>query len=107
STAFDPDWYAETNHDVAHLGINPLTHYILVGERANRRPAPWFDAAWYRSAYHVPPEQLALAHYLQHRLARTVSPNPLFDVDWYVARHGEAIPAGVDPFSHYLLSGAM
>ncbi len=107
STVFDPDWYAETNHDVTRLKINPLTHYILEGEVANRRPAPWFDPAWYRSEYGVPPGQLALAHYTSRRHTRAVSPNPLFDVAWYVGLHGASIPPEVDPFSHYLLCGAM
>jgi hypothetical protein len=105
--AFEPEWYAETNPVVERLRINPLTHYILEGEAAHRRPAPWFDPGWYRSAYDVPAGQLALAHYLQHRLERTVSPNPLFDVDWYVAHHATSIPPEVDPFTHYLVSGAL
>jgi hypothetical protein len=107
STAFDPDWYAETNHLVTELRINPLAHYILEGEAGGRRPIPWFDPVWYRSEYLVPAGQLALAHYLRHWRGRTVSPNPLFDVDWYVARHGAEIPLEVDPFSHYLLAGAL
>jgi hypothetical protein len=107
STAFEPDWYAETNPIITRLRINPLTHYILEGEPANRRPVPWFDPSWYRSAYHVPPEQLALAHYLQHRHARAVSPNSLFDVNQYVARYGASIPREIDPFSHYLVYGAL
>ena len=48
-----------------------------------------------------------MAHYLQHRHARAVSPNPLFDVDCYVARYGGSIPPEVDPFSHYLVYGAL
>lgn len=107
STAFDPDWYAETNPAVTRMRINPLTHYILEGEPANRRPVPWFDPGWYRSRYDPPVEEPALAHYLRHRLTRTVSPNPLFDLDWYLVRHGASIPAEVDPFSHYLLHGAI
>lgn len=107
STAFDPDWYAETNPIIARLQINPLTHYIAEGEPANRRPVPWFDPVWYRSAYQVPPETLALAHYLQHRHGRGVSPNPLFDVNRYVARYGTSIPSEIDPFSHYLVCGAL
>jgi hypothetical protein len=107
STVFEPAWYIETNPIVARLRINPLTHYILEGEPANRRPVPWFDPAWYRSSYEVPPEQLALAHYLQHRHARAVSPNPLFDVTRYVGRYGASIPPEIDPFSHYLVCGAL
>ncbi len=107
STAFDLGWYAETNPMVAHLGINPATHYAVEGEATNRRPVPWFDPAWYREKYDVPTSEVALGHYLRHRHGRRVSPNPLFDVEWYVARFAAAIPSEVDPFSHYLLSGAM
>ena len=107
STGFDPEWYAETNDDVRRLRLNPLTHYILEGEAADRRPAPWFDPAWYRSRYEVPSHELALAHYLRHRLSRTVSPNPLFDLEWYLRRHAASIPDSLDPFSHFLLSGAL
>lgn len=107
NVAFDPVWYGETNLQATAVGINPLTHYILEGEQANRRPAPWFDPAWYRAQHRVPREDLALTHYLRHRLDRTVSPNPLFDVAWYTARHGDAIPPDVDPFTHYLVFGAI
>jgi hypothetical protein len=107
NTAFDPIWYTETNQAAALLGINLLMHYILEGEAANRRPIAWFDPAWYRARYAVPADRLALAHYLEHRHARTVSPNPLFDVAWYIARHGERISSEIDPFSHYLVFGAV
>ncbi|MSP00399.1 MAG: hypothetical protein EXR07_05005 [Acetobacteraceae bacterium] len=104
---FDPDWYVTTHPSAAHLGVNPLTHYILEGEPANLRPVAWFDPAWYRDRHAVPSGQLALTHYLAHRGERLVSPNPLFDAPWYVARHGHAIPPGADPFSHYLVWGAL
>jgi hypothetical protein len=107
STAFDPVWYAESNPVIERLRINPLSHYIVEGETANRRPVPWFDPEWYRSEYEVPTGVLALTHYLAHRRGGTVSPNPLFDTKWYVGCHGASIPAEVDPFSHFLLSGAM
>ena len=107
STVFDPRWYSDTNPDAARPGIDPLLHYILEGEAADRRPVPWFDPGWYRKAYAVPAAQLALAHYLAHRGSRGVSPNKLFDVGWYVARHGDTMPPEVDPFAHYLLYGAM
>jgi hypothetical protein len=107
NTAFDPEWYAETNPDVTPLRINPLSHYILEGESVDHRPVPWIDLAWYRTRYHVPPGELVLTHYLRHRGGGTVSPNPLFDVEWYKAQYGATIPAGIDPFSHYLLRGAL
>lgn len=107
NNAFDVAWYTGNNPAVSRLGINPLTHYILAGEAAHRRPIPWFDPLWYRDTHAVPGHELALAHYLTHRLARAVSPNPFFDPAWYVDRHGHRIPEDIDPFSHYLVTGAL
>jgi hypothetical protein len=102
---FDASWYVETNPDVARLAINPLVHYILVGEPAGRRPAPYFDPAWYRQQYEVPADQSPLRHYLTNRRLQTFSPTPLFDVQWYVARFGDDLQPGRDPFAHYLQAG--
>jgi hypothetical protein len=102
---FDPGWYGETNPQVVRLAINPLVHYILTGEPAGRRPAPFFDPVWYRAEYDVPADQLALSHYLANRRLQTFSPTPFFDVRWYVSRFGHQIPAGRDPFAHYMQAG--
>jgi hypothetical protein len=99
---FDTNWYLRTNPDVARLRIDPLVHYILEGEAAGRRPVVYFDPAWYRATYEVPPEQLALAHFLEHRRRQTVSPTPLFDVAWYRERHRGQLGGNRDPFAHYL-----
>lgn len=99
---FDPVWYARTNPEVMRLQVNPLLHYIVVGEAAGRRPVPFFDPGWYRQAHRVPPEQLALSHYLAHRRTQTVSPTPLFDVADYVRRFAADLRPGRDPFAHYL-----
>ena len=107
SDAFDPGWYTGTNPTALRIGIDPLLHYILEGEARGRRPVPWFDPAWYRETYGIPPDRLSLSHYQEHRLTGTVSPNPLFDPIWYTAHNGQNIPAGVDPFSHYLTWGAV
>ena len=50
-------------------------------------------------------EQSALAHYLAHRHSQAFSPSPLFDVDWYVARHAETLGRRRDPFMHFLQAG--
>jgi hypothetical protein len=99
---FDIVWYLETNPHVARCGLNPLVHYVCEGEAANRRPVAYFDPAWYRSTYGAPQEQGALAHYLAHRRSQAFSPTPLFDVDWYVARHAGELGPHRDPFTHFL-----
>jgi hypothetical protein len=102
---FDIGWYRDTNPELARLRVNPLVHYVLVGEPADRRPVPYFEPRWYRATYRVPDGQTALGHFLAHRRSRTVSPNRLFDVAWYVARHAEALGPHRDPFAHYLTEG--
>lgn len=104
---FDTRWYLQTNPDVARLGINPLVHYVLEGEALDRRPVPWFQPGWYRRTYVVPAEQLALAHFLAHRRGQTVSPTPLFDVAWFVARHRDRLGSDRDPFAWYLQAGTL
>lgn len=104
---FDTEWYIATNPDLAQLRVNPLVHYILVGEPSGRRPVPFFEPAWYRGNHDVPPGQPALTHYLTHRRGQAVSPNHLFDVAWYVARHAEALGPNRDPFAHYLQEGTL
>jgi hypothetical protein len=102
---FDTGWYLGTNPDIRRMGINPLVHYLLEGEKAGRRPVVYFDPVWYREVHSVPLEKNALAHYLAHRRTQAVSPNPLFDVRWYVANYGRQIGPGRDAFAHYLQVG--
>ncbi len=85
NTAFAADWYAETNPMVMRLRINPLTHYLLEGEPANRRPVlPWFDPALVPvrlpgAAGATGVGTLSAASSVR---ASHVSPDPLFDVNW-------------------------
>jgi hypothetical protein len=102
---FDAAWYTVTNPEVSELGVNPLVHYVLVGEPEGRRPIVFFDPVWYRETYAVPEEMAALAHFLAHRREGIVSPNEFFDPAWYMARKGEPIRPGRDPFARFLVAG--
>jgi hypothetical protein len=104
---FDPNWYLETNPEVRRLGINPLTHYVLEGEAAGRRPIAYFDPVWYRDAYRLGSHEIALAHYLAHRRSQSFSPNPLFDVSWYLSVHHLEIGVDHDPFLHFLRASTL
>jgi hypothetical protein len=96
---FDPEWYRSENPSV---GLDLLMHYIRDGEREGRRPHPLFDPVWYRSAYGVPPERMALGHYLADRASGLFVPNAgLFGVPWMVPYRDDPV-AGVDPVAHYL-----
>src|SRR5579875_4103338 len=60
---FDPKAYLTEHKDVARSALNPLIHYIRHGEREGRRPIAIFDPDWYRAAYRVPENVLALSHF--------------------------------------------
>jgi hypothetical protein len=69
------------------------------------KPIAWFDASWYRKTYTVTAEESCLAHYLAHRAALDVSPNPLFSARFYLDAYPDVASASVDPFEHYLSAG--
>lgn len=102
---FDITWYLRSNPIVSRLRVNPLIHYIIEGEDAGRRPVIYFDPIWYRDRYRIRERTNALAHYLAHRRTREYSPNPLFDVEWYVQQSGARVGVNRDPFAHYLEFG--
>ncbi|NUB46525.1 glycosyltransferase [Fertoebacter nigrum] len=52
SGLFDADWYAETYPDVAFAGMDPVDHFLWLGQRLGRSPGPGFDAAAYLARYH-------------------------------------------------------
>jgi hypothetical protein len=90
------------------MAINPLVHYLCEGEAAGRRPAVYFDPAWYSATYRDSLERTGLgplAHYLAYRRTQAFSPNPHFNVAWYVARHGAELGPNREPFAHYLQMG--
>jgi hypothetical protein len=102
---FDVNWYLQTNPDVARMQINPVVHYAVEGELANRRPVPYFDPGWYRATYRIGASENALAHFLTHRRSQAFSPNPMFDIAWYVQRYADEVGRNRDPFAHYLQAG--
>ncbi len=103
NVAFDPGFY-KAQFPAIPAG-DPLLHYLQHGEAAGHRPIAWFDPNWYRAAYGLSGELSALAHYVRHRLEGWVSPNPDFDVRFYVMENPDVVAAGLDPFEHYRANG--
>jgi len=101
---FDPLWYAERY--LGDSGENPLAHYIRTGEAAGLSPICTFDPAWYRRTYRLPRRTSPLAHFLANRRSQRFAPNPHFDLDFYLSRHGDEIGPNRDPFAHLLRHGA-
>ena len=102
---FNTRWYTATNPEVARLGVNPLVHYLLVGERGERRPVVYFEPGWYRTTYGLADDASPLAHFLANRHQQRVSPNSLFDPEWFIEHAGRRVPRRQDPFAFYLFAG--
>lgn len=126
SKKFDQRWYCEQYPDVLMTGMDPVMHYLWLGERLNRNPSPSFDVATYRCAH---PElasraQSPLLHSLGYELKRDVkdpaidrssatdselialvSGSDMFDANWYLSKYASE-PKGLDPATHYISVGA-
>ena len=103
---FDPTWYLQKNPEVAHADLNPIIHYWLYGEKENRKPHPLFDPGWYGQAYSQQAGNAnLLAHYLRNRESKRFSPNPWFDIDFYLKTQPDVAAADVDPFTHFITTG--
>jgi hypothetical protein len=103
---FDPAWYAATYLGPEGRPGRALVHYIRVGEAMGLRPTPSFDPAWYAQRYALARGVSPLRHYLQRRRTQRFAPNPHFDLDFYLAAHGEEIGPNRDPYAHFLRFGA-
>ena len=64
SHTFDKEWYLKKNPDVAALGIEPISHYLLYGAREGRDPGPTFSTRGYLS--HYPDVRAAGLNPLEH-----------------------------------------
>ncbi|HUO55410.1 MAG TPA: hypothetical protein VMU18_11745, partial [Rhodoblastus sp.] len=64
SEFFDAAFYLEKNPEVAQNGADPLAHYLAIGWREGRDPAPWFSTNFYLSAN--PDVDVAGANPFQH-----------------------------------------
>ena len=99
---FDPEWYLQHNADVREAGMNPLLHYLRHGDHEGRRPIRHFDPAWYRAAYELPPDAVALAHFLTQRSSGRFAPIPELYAVLLLPPYRDDPERGEDPFAHYL-----
>lgn len=127
SAAFDDAFYRRANPGLDHDRMPPLLHYLALGWREGRNPAPGFDARFYLEAN---PDIAAggidpFLHWVLHGRAEgrptralpdpCVTPDradhdpadlaaiaPLVDAGFYLARHDTG---GIDPALHYLMLG--
>ena len=102
---FDVAWYTGQNRAAIPNGSNPLLHYIRMGEQAGRQPAITFDPSWYAATHALPADASALRHFLAHRHTTQFSPNPDFDLAYYLWTSRDMPGSDLDPFEHYLAQG--
>ena len=99
---FDPAWYRQNHADLSFAGLNPVLHYLRHGDRQGQRPMPHFDTAWYRAAYALPPDALALGHFLRHRATGRFAPCAELYAVPLLARYRAAGATDGDPYRQYL-----
>ncbi|MFC0266584.1 glycosyltransferase family A protein [Kushneria aurantia] len=77
--SFEPDWYRRRYPDVAATGLDPLRHYLEIGEPLGRWAGPSFCAGWYRQRYDDVARAGAspLLHYIRSGRAEGRQPRPL------------------------------
>jgi hypothetical protein len=107
SGLFDDQYYLDHNSDVARLGINPLLHYFLFGQRELRNPHPLFDARYYSESN---PEVVdsgtnPLVDYLTRGAQECHEPNSWFDSRFYLEENPDVRADGFNPLVHYLTRG--
>jgi hypothetical protein len=99
---FDCRFYLRENADIREADINPLLHYLYLGEAEGRRPTACFDPAWYRARHDVRGDENSLAHFLRHRFTGRASPTADFDPIAYLRLRPALRAGGMDPFLHWL-----
>ncbi len=133
---FDVAYYSATRPDLVGSASDLLQHYVNHGWREGSAPHPLFDpryAVWQAGAG-WPADVEPFGYWQQGGWQLGISPHPLFDLalvrttvpegdplagyaagetsphglfdrDYYLAQ-GPGVPAGTDPFAHYVLYGA-
>lgn len=102
---FDPNFYLRQIKQRS-TSLPALADYILFGERANLKPIPLFEPAWYRALYEA---GIGYTSYLEEytsvgeKLFR--HPCPGFDPRFYLETHADVARAGVPPLRHFMASG--
>lgn len=78
SGLFDAEYYLRANPDIAHLNIDPLTHYLERGAAELRNPSREFDARHYarQCRERGEPVENPLLHYIKFGAAQGLTPRP-------------------------------
>ncbi|MDR3090329.1 MAG: hypothetical protein LBU39_11010 [Desulfobulbaceae bacterium] len=104
---FDCDWYRGRYPDVENSGMNPLTHYVMFGEKEGWMPCIHFDPSWYieTNPTVTPSGKGAFRHFMETGLRAWLNPNPDFDTDWFIRQYPQAADSDLPPFLYFLKKG--
>ena len=102
TTIFDPDYYRESNADVAASGVDPLVHYISRGFAELRDPSLYFDSNYYSTQVPEVKEKMLdpLFHFIVKGWEQGVKPNLLFDPLFYVQQYPDFDFSRLNPLEH-------
>ncbi|RUA01400.1 MAG: hypothetical protein DSY89_04630, partial [Deltaproteobacteria bacterium] len=106
---FSSRYYLKENTEVAASRINPLVHYVSQGAAVRSDPHPAFDTHFYLD--HCPEkaegiERTPLEAFLEDcRLSPRLSPNAIFNPDFYLSNRPDVEKNGICAFQHYMEGG--
>ena len=82
SKLFDEKYYLNKYPEVKKSGINPLLHYILIGNQDGDLPSKKYETIY-----------------------NSLTNSKMFDEKYYLEKYPEVKKLGIDPISHYILIG--
>ncbi len=119
---FNSKWYYENNH--LENNINPLIHYITVGqekglqtlsneELASKKlqddydiikESKLFDDKWYLTKYNIPKDYDPLYHYVKEGYKEN-NPYSGFNTKYYIQEHPNLLKDNINPLVSYIKEG--
>jgi glycosyltransferase involved in cell wall biosynthesis/GT2 family glycosyltransferase len=82
SQLFDEEYYTKKYPNIQKIGINPLLHYILIGNKEGKIPSNTFEKIY---------------NYLKT--------SQLFDEEYYTKKYPNIQKIGINPLLHYIIFG--
>ena len=99
---FDLPYYLEVHPEVGVFGLNPLLHYLEVGDSNGFWPNRFVDPRFYRSRTATGGNScMHLAEFAD----RYVSPSELFDSEWYLETYLDARQSSLHPLLVHIRGG--
>jgi glycosyltransferase involved in cell wall biosynthesis len=105
---FDQDYYLSSYPDIASAGLEPIAHYVNIGDAEGRRPNAVFDPDFYRTQFDrgEPGSVTALYHYAVIGEALGLRASGFFSPSRYLQSNSELQPWLDKPLTHYLHLGS-